>query len=100
MVERGAGVGATAPRTSTSAPPVTAEARRATRFRIGTVTAVQGHGGFHMLQAAIAFFVIAIIAAVFGFTGIAAGAAGIAKIAFYVFVVIAIVSLVAGLLRR
>ena len=59
--------------------------------------ATQTTEGFHMLRAALVFFVIAILAGVFGFTGIAAGAAGIAKILFWGFVILAVLALVGGL---
>jgi uncharacterized membrane protein YtjA (UPF0391 family) len=55
---------------------------------------------FTMLQAAAAFFIIAIIAAIFGFGGIAAGATEIAKILFFIFLIVFIVSLIMGLMRR
>lgn len=50
-----------------------------------------------MLQAAIAFLILAIIAAVFGFGGIAAGATSIAKILFFVFIVLFVFSFAVNL---
>jgi uncharacterized membrane protein YtjA (UPF0391 family) len=52
-----------------------------------------------MLQAAIAFFVLAIIAAIFGFGGIAAGATSIAKVLFFVFIVLFVFSFLVNILR-
>ncbi len=52
-----------------------------------------------MLQAAIAFFILAIIAAIFGFGGIAAGASSIAQILFFVFIVLFLISFVMNLTR-
>jgi uncharacterized membrane protein YtjA (UPF0391 family) len=52
-----------------------------------------------MLQAALAFLVLAIIAAIFGFGGIAAGATSIAKILFFVFIVLFLFSFVMNLAR-
>lgn len=52
-----------------------------------------------MLQAALAFLVLAIIAAIFGFGGIAAGATSIAKTLFFVFLVLFIISFVFNLMR-
>ena len=52
-----------------------------------------------MLQAAIAFFILAIIAAIFGFGGIATGATTIAKILFFVFLVLFLVSALMNVMR-
>lgn len=52
-----------------------------------------------MLQAALAFLVLAIIAAIFGFGGIAAGATSIAQTLFFVFLVLFIISFVFNLAR-
>ncbi len=52
-----------------------------------------------MLQAAIAFFVLAIIAAIFGFGGIAAGASSIAQLLFFLFLVLFVVSLLMNVFR-
>ena len=52
-----------------------------------------------MLQAAIAFFILAIIAAIFGFGGIAAGATSIAKLLFFVFLVLFIISALMNVMR-
>lgn len=50
-----------------------------------------------MLQAALAFLVLALVAAFLGFGGVAAASAGIAKILFFVFLGVFLISLVAGL---
>lgn len=50
-----------------------------------------------MLQAALAFLVLALVAAFLGFGGVAAASAGIAKVLFFVFLGVFLISLVAGL---
>lgn len=52
--------------------------------------------GFVMLQAAIAFLILALVAGVLGFTGIAGTASSIAQILFVVFLVLFLVGLVLG----
>jgi uncharacterized membrane protein YtjA (UPF0391 family) len=52
-----------------------------------------------MLQAALAFLVLALIAAIFGFGGIAAGATSIAKVLFFVFIALFLISFVMNLSR-
>jgi uncharacterized membrane protein YtjA (UPF0391 family) len=65
-------------------------------FRITRITITRR---ILMLQAAIAFFILAIIAAIFGFGGIAAGASSIAQILFFVFLVLFIISALMNVMR-
>ncbi|MEM7676822.1 MAG: DUF1328 domain-containing protein [Myxococcota bacterium] len=51
-----------------------------------------------MLNAAVIFFVLALIAALFGFGGIAASAVSIGKLLFFGFVVLAVLSFLLSLL--
>lgn len=53
-----------------------------------------------MLNAAIIFFIIALIAAVFGFGGIASASAGIAQILFVVFLILFVGALILRAVRK
>lgn len=53
-----------------------------------------------MLQASIAFFVIAIVAYIFGVNGVAGMSLEVGKLLLGVFIVLAIISTIVGLFRR
>lgn len=53
-----------------------------------------------MLQAAIVFFVLAIVAVVFGLTGVAGLSMGIAKILLFVFLALAILTFVGNMVNQ
>jgi uncharacterized membrane protein YtjA (UPF0391 family) len=60
----------------------------------------EGTRNSQMLQAALGFFVVALIAAVLGFSGMVVAAAGIARILFFIFLLLFLISLAADLCRR
>lgn len=53
-----------------------------------------------MLQASIAFFIIAIVAYIFGVNGVAGMSMEVGKLLLGVFIILAIISTIVGLFRR